>query len=263
MLPSLNQIGFDYVDWIMGTVCRTEPDADGCGKLILWAIGAKRDNQGRLVVEPDSDFVLPFSGSYVGDAFIVDNQNVTIKVTGIPIPLNRLQIRGRLDQELRVKPGATVYADAKIRSIPTFGPIMVLAGLASEGWKKLIAVGTYVTRAYRGGDATLRPEAVWVDRIEYCAPGRGRAGRVVATVNCQVGRANPFAQRRLGILLINTDGGEPVFLDYQTCLRTSIDGEGTSATVWLEIPQGTQLPRQMEAVIMVDVYPLSRHELGK
>ena len=66
-----------------------------------------------------------------------------------------------------------------------------------------------------------------------------------------------------GILLINTDGGEPVFLDYQTCLRTSIDGEGTSAAVWLEIPHGTRLPQQMEAVIMVDVYPLSRHELGK
>lgn len=52
MMPSLNQIGFDYLDWIIGAVDITDPDAQGGGKATLWAIGAKRDTEGRLVVRP-------------------------------------------------------------------------------------------------------------------------------------------------------------------------------------------------------------------
>ena len=43
MLPSLNQIGFDYMDWLMGPVVMTPADANGQRKAIQWAIGAKQN----------------------------------------------------------------------------------------------------------------------------------------------------------------------------------------------------------------------------
>ena len=96
MLPSLNQIGFDYMDWIVGVVEEGEPDASGDGRCILWAIGGRRDENGMLVADPESDFALPLSGIYRGDAFVLTNRRFTMEVTGIPIPFNLFQLRGQL-----------------------------------------------------------------------------------------------------------------------------------------------------------------------
>ena len=110
MMPSLNQIGFDYLDWIIGAVDITDSDAQGGGKATLWAIGAKRDTEGRLVADPESDFTLPLSGRYQDNAFILTDQDFVMPVTGIPIPFNLFELRGQLAGDLRVEPGATVYA---------------------------------------------------------------------------------------------------------------------------------------------------------
>ena len=83
MLPSLNQIGFDYMDWLMGPVVMTPADANGQRKAILWAIGAKQNEAGQLVADPGSDFVLT-------------NQNFPMAITGIRILFNLFEIRGRL-----------------------------------------------------------------------------------------------------------------------------------------------------------------------
>ena len=52
MLPSLNQIGFDYIDWILGAIDQSRPDGDGRGRLLMWAIGGRRDASGLLVADP-------------------------------------------------------------------------------------------------------------------------------------------------------------------------------------------------------------------
>jgi hypothetical protein len=262
MLPSLNQIGFDYLDWIIGTVETTPPVGDEPGKVILWAIGAKRDEAGHLVADPESDFMLPLAGSCQGDTFLVANRNVTIKVTGIPIPLNLLQLRGQLDHDLRVKPGATVYADARIRSIPTFGPLMVLAGLATNGWEKLVAVGTFVTRPFTDGAANRRPAGISVDRVHFEAPSRRHPGKVMVVLESEQGPSRSLAGRRLGLLLVDSVTRDPVDLDYHAGVRASTKIGSNAATISLNIPAGTQLPSQTEAIVMVDVFPLSRHRLG-
>ena len=109
MLPSLNQIGFDYIDWIIGVVDITEPDDKGTGKLILWAVGGTRNGSGALVVDPQTDFMLPLSGTYRNDAFILSNQNFKMLITGIPIPFNLFQIRGQMGADLHVGNSAVAY----------------------------------------------------------------------------------------------------------------------------------------------------------
>jgi hypothetical protein len=262
MLPSLNQIGFDYIDWIVSAVQAEEPDAEGCGRCILWAIGARRDDEGRLVADPESDFTLPLSGIYRGDAFILTNHSFTMEVTGIPIPFALFQLRGQLGADLRVLPGATAYADTKVLSIPTFGPLMVLAGLANNWWQKLLAVATYVTRPYPvGGPANRQPGGISVDSLDFQPPTWRRAGRVRATFCLEPGAAYPLAERRPAILLVDADRTEAVYLDYHAHLRATAGDDGDLEAVTLTIPPGTELPERLKAIVLLDLFPLSHSAL--
>ena len=111
MMPSLNQIGFDYMDWIMAPVSISAPDAQGGGTFVVWVIGGKKDAAGGLVPDPESDFTLAFNGHYLGNSYILENEAVTIPVTGIPIPFTFVQMRGQLTAQLSAAPGTTMYAE--------------------------------------------------------------------------------------------------------------------------------------------------------
>ncbi len=258
MMPSLNQIGFDYLDWIIGMVDITEANTAGGGQAILWAIGGKRDSQGRLVADPDSDFTLPLSGRYQDNAYIWTNRDFVMPVTGIPIPFNLFELRGQLADDLRAEPGTTVYADTEALGIPTFGPYLVIAGLANNWFEKLLVAGTYLTRPYEDGPANRRPSGVTVSSVDYLPPTGKEAGRVTATFQLADGVSYRLDEHRAGILLVDPAQTKAVFMDYHNNLSTTADAAGNLATVTLTLPSGTVLPEQMDAVVMADVFPLYR-----
>jgi outer membrane protein assembly factor BamB len=255
MLPSLNQIGFDYMDWIIGLVSRTEPDARGRGKLAAWGIGARRDAGGALVADPASDFRLPLSGEYQGDDFRLANQHFTMAVTGIPITFKRFELRGRMGADWRVI-GATAFAETDILSIPTFGPLMVLAGLGNNVFEKLLALCTYLTRPY-AGPANRRPEGVWPESLAYERSAR----TLTATLACAPGVTYPMAEHRPGLLLRDPATGEVITFDYHANLRAAADEAGNLRTITLTVPPNVELPARVEAIVLLDVFPLARRTL--
>lgn len=257
MLPSLNQIGFDYLDWIMGPVAISEPDAGGNGRFVLWVIGGQRDESGALVADPDSDFTLALSGRYQGDAFILENCSFTMPITGIPIPFNLLQMRGQLGAAGRARPGATIYADTEALSIPTFGPYLVIAGLANNWFEKLLVTGTYITRPYPADSpASQRPAGLSVASLDYTPPTADVDGQVTATFQLEPGASYPLDAHRPGILLLDESAMQAVPLDYHANLSATADAAGNLASVTLRIPAGTALPAALQATVMVDVFPL-------
>ena len=255
MLPSLNQIGFDYLDWILAPVYLTAPDADGAGQIILWATGAMRDAAGRLVVDPTSDFALPLAGRYRGDAFILENRSFTMKVTGIPIPFRLVQMRGELGTDGRVRPGATLLADADVLAIPTFGPYLALAGLANDWYKKLLVAGAFITRPYGdAGPANRRPIGLSVAQVSFRPPVRRQPGQVVATFALTPGAVYPLAQHRPAIVLIDEARGAPVYLDYHANLKSQADAAGNLASVTLTITRGMTPPADLSAAVIADAF---------
>jgi outer membrane protein assembly factor BamB len=262
MLPSLNQLGFDYIYWIIGAVEVTSPDAAGQGKCILWAIGAKQAADGSLVVDPASDFTLPLSGHYQGSDFILANRRFKMAITGIPIPFNLFELRGQLGSDLIVRPGATTFADAKALSIPNFGPYLVIAGLANNWWEKLLVAGTYITRPYPSqGAANMVPKGITVERLDYQPPAARSDGRVRATFHLEPGAAYPLSQHCSGLLLVDAERVEAVPLDYHANLLAQATEDGNLHSVRLLIPKGTPLPSRLRAYVMLDVFPFHRKEL--
>lgn len=257
MLPSLNQIGFDYMDWIVAPAAITPAEGDAPGRVIFWASGARRDEAGRLLADPDSDFLLPFSGVYQGNDLIFQNESIVMEVTGIPIPFNLLEMRGRLGSDLRMEE-ATVYADTEALSIPTFGPYLVVGGLANEVYKKLLVSGAFVTRPYPPGDpANKAPQGVSLVDLSYTPPGEDEAGAVTATL--QLPPDFDPERHRPAILLIDAAETEAVYLNYAAGTETAVANE--QAAVTLTIPAGTALPVDLEAVILFDVFPLAYESL--
>jgi outer membrane protein assembly factor BamB len=257
MLTSLNQIGFDYMHWLMGPVAIKPPAPDRDGQLVLWAVGARRDAEGRLVVDPDTDFRLPLSGPIREDAFILANRNFKMAITGIPIPFNLFQIRGRLGADRRVLPGATATAETQVLSIPTFGLPMVIAGLANRIWQKLVAMATFITAPYDdAGPACRRPAGVTIDAVSFQPPGTRRDGLASAQVRVADGHAYPARAHLSAILLLDREGTDVVTLDYHNNLSQTADAQGNLRRIDLRVPRGTRLPATLTAVVLLDVFPV-------
>ena len=263
MMPSLNQIGFDYMDWIMGVVAASAPDTRGDGRFVLWGIGGRRDERGLLVADAGTDFMLPLSGTYRGDSFVAASRGFTMPVTGIPIPFNLYQIRGQFGPDLTVEPGATVYADTQVLSIPTFGKYLVLAGLANNVYEKLIVTGTYVTRPYgSAGPANKRPRGVSVTGLDYDAPTANTPGKVVAELTVAAGSSYPLALHRAAILLIDGATTAALGMNYHDQVTAQADEAGNLSQITLTIPPGTKMAAKTEAIVILDVFPIYREALG-
>jgi hypothetical protein len=259
MLPSLNQIGFDTMDWLMGPVVMTPADANGQGKIILWAIGAKQNAAGQLVADPASDFALPLSGQYQDSDFVLTNRNFPMAITGIRIPFNLFEIRGTLGTDgVTMHPAA--YADTQALSIPTFGPYLVIAGLANNWYEKLLVAGTYITRPY-DGVANHAPTGVTVKDVTFTAPTKSQAGQVVADISMVPGITYPADEHRMSLLLVDPTSMEAVFMDYHANTGFQKDADGNLQSVTLNLPKGLALPAHMRVYVLLDVFPAFEKEV--
>ena len=226
MMPSLNQIGFDSMDWIMAPVSISPPDENGEGSFIIWVVGGRKNADGILVPDPESDFTFAFNGRYKGNNFILENRTVTIPVTGIPIPFTFLEMRGQLNSELTALPGTTIYADSQVMKIPTFGPYLVIAGLANNVYEKLLVSGTFIMHPYQSTIAAdKRPAGVNTGEIDFMPPTKDAEGMVSVDINLDPGTSYSAGDHRAGILLVDADRSEAIFLNYLEYLQTESDSE--------------------------------------
>ena len=259
MLASLNQIGFDYMDWLMAPVIITPPDAHGQGKFVLWAIGAKRSPEGALVADPGSDFVVPLNGRYQGGDFILTDEDFPMAITGIRIPFNLFELRGRLGTDgVTLHPAA--YADTQALSIPTFGPYLVVAGLANNWYQKLLVAGTFITRPY-DGIANHAPQGVTVKDIRLTLPTNDQNGQVVAALAVAPGNTYPADSHRAGLLLVDPSTDDALYMDYLANLSAQADADGNLQAVTLSLPKGMKLPEPLRVYVLLDVYPAFEQDL--
>ncbi len=263
MLPSLNQIGFDYMDWLIGPVAICPEQGENNGKVILWAIGARRNEAGVPVADRETDFRLPLSGRYRDDAFMVRNRNFTLPITGIPIPFHVFELRGRMGTDQRVLPGARAFAETDVFSIPTFGIPMIVAGLANQIWRKLVAIATYVTRPYdTRGTANKRPVGVRVEGFDFSLATQWRAGSCRAIFALEEGQQYLAKEHLAAIVLVDRERCEAVDLEYHNNLEQVGDEAGNLYAVELTLPRGKRLPEQLSATVMLDIFPIYEVKLG-
>ena len=262
MMPSLNQIGFDSYHWILGTLDVSLPNDQDEGQFLMWAVGGFFNDEGVLVPDPATDFIFPLNGRYRNDFFILSNSNFLMEVTEVPVTFDTFELRGQLADTLIVEPGAAAYAEADCLSIPTFGPLMALAGLCNNVADKLISVGTFITRPYsEAGTANRRPEGISVSSLNYAAPTDVDPGALTATFALEPGATYPVAEHLAGLVLVDTETLKAVNIDYKANLSSEPDPAGNLAQVSLVIPAGTDVPATTRAIVVLDVFPFLQEPL--
>jgi outer membrane protein assembly factor BamB len=254
-LPSVNQIGFDSYDWIVGTLDITPPDPRGEGRALFWVIGARKDPHGVSVADPASEFAFPLLGRYRRDSLILSARDLTLTFSFGPVPLHVFQLRGQLRRDLGMQ-GANMYSETVCADVPVYGPLLPLTGLCNQKGK-LVASGTFVTDAYdRRGAANRRPQGLRIESVDLKRPGASAAGEAAATFSLRHGARYPASEHVASILLTAADSGEPVSLDYKAATSTTTDAAGNLTGVRVEIPPGTELPARVRVYVIADVFPL-------
>ncbi len=247
-LPSVNQIGFDSYDWIVSTIAKSRTG------LLMWVIGAFRDARGIERVDPTSAFGFPLEGRYQGSSIILSSPNARLQFSFGPVPLQRFELRGRLDPNLAIRPGASLFAQTICAQVPNYGPELTFTGICNPTGV-LAASGTFISGAYHGSAAS-RPAGVAAGPITIRRPTATVAGAADAVLH---GPRLPLASAHVAsILLTDASTGTPVPIDYRHETSLQTDAAGRIVGVDVTIPLGIALPARIRATVLLDAFPLAQ-----
>jgi len=254
-LPSVNQIGFDSYDWLVGPVSVSKPNARGEGSMLLWVIGARRDRRDQLIPDSSRSFAFPLAGRYRGDAFAVSAPSVQLTFSFGGVPMDRFELRGRLAPDLTVRPGANLYGEVICDQVPTYGPFLRSATRLCNAGNRLVASGSYLAGPVENGRLLdRRPRGLSVQSVRLARPSVTGDGSVKAVFGVRgPGAALSATTHVPSILLVDAATGMPVPLDYRSTTTTSTDDRDAIAGVTVSIPTGTELPAHVEAYVLIDV----------
>lgn len=255
-LPSVNQIGFDFYNWIVGTLDKAPADSSGTGKLLVWVAGAKSNASGQLVVDPTQGFAFPLAGRTQNDAYILSMSDFSLTLSFGPTPVRRFDMRGQFNADLTQAPGAMIYAEVHCPDVPIYGIAMVAIGLCSKGDLTLPISGTFVTAAAGATPAASRP-AISVSQLSYTAPTAQAAGQIVATIS----GAYAASDHQLNIVAVDADTLTPLGINFGLNTKLGTDASGNVTGVTLTLPAGTALPAHLRAYVVSDVFPLLKKDL--
>jgi hypothetical protein len=259
LLPSVNQIGFDSYDMIVGTIARSKANRNGQGRLLLWVIGARRDRRGLLRPDPNGNFQFPLAGHYRGNTLELGSQDLSLQFSFGSVPLGLFDVRGQMAADLSLRPGAGIYSETTCADVPNYSAQLRIAGVCNAQ-DTLAGSGTLLTGAYGSHAANRRPAGVRLKSLRLTPSGPSAPGAAVATLALARGRHYP-ASRHVGSILLTGPGGEVVPLDYRNATRPVTDSGGDLSGIQLTIPAGTQLPSPVRAYAILDVFPLGSRVL--
>ncbi len=250
MLTSVNQIGFDFYDWIGGVV-RTQADST-----VLWFVGAKRDAANQIVADPAALFAFPMFGRERGGTFSWNASQVNLWFTFGPVPLRRFDLRGTFGPGGKVESDAQFLAEAVCADIPGYGTKMPVTGMCdTQG--VITAAGTYLGGT-ASSPAVRRVAGLQTGTVGLTRPSGGSDGSVTVPVTLSPGTSYRKQDHFVSVLLVDATTGVPVPVDYysETAMSTDAAGNITGATV--RIPANVSVPAKVEAIVMTDAFPAAR-----
>ncbi len=251
ILPSLNQIGFDSYEMVVGALRVSPPDANGEGTLLLWAVSSK---PGTAIADRRGAFAFPLQGRYRDDSLLLSQRGLSLTFSFGDVPLRRFDLRMQMGADRRAR-GASLTAEVFCPEVPVYGPALVAIGLCNKD-EILPSSGTFITGPYRG-PANVRPKGVRLAKLELRRPTDATAGAATARLG---GAPLPADRHAAAILLTDAATGAVVSLDYRKMISLKLS-RGSIREVRLRIPSGTDLPERINAYVITDAFPLAEREL--
>ncbi|HEY8038864.1 MAG TPA: PQQ-binding-like beta-propeller repeat protein, partial [Polyangiaceae bacterium] len=236
VMPSYNQIGFDSLHYLLGTV-----ESHGT-RGVAWMVGAKLPvtGGGASSVDPSTQAIFPMAFDLSGDqATLNAASGLQVQIMSFTLPFQSFRLG------LGFLPGGEASGTAQLSGsavcggIPFYGPFLQQLGLCNAQTDVIRVLGA--ANVVRRTDLGPTPAA---GTVSFASTGDA----IVASV---AGSSIQSAEHLAGLLVLDAATGLPVTLDYGLGTRRTAGADGTLASV--SVPtKGVTLPASMRVVLMVD-----------
>jgi outer membrane protein assembly factor BamB len=241
VMPSYNQIGFDQMRYLVGTVEVNGPTG------LAWMVGAKLpDSAGPSVVDPTSQAVFPMTVDLSGAlATMTAASGLQVHVMNFTLPFQSFRLATSFLATGESAGTAEIAGSAICGKIDTYGPFLQQLGLCNPQTDVIRVLGA--ANVARRKDLAPPPSAGTVT-FAKTTDATGAVTSIVATVSASHVRPD---EHLAGILAVDPATGQPLTLPYGTGTTRTSAPDGTLATVTLPT-QGTAIPPMARVYLMVD-----------
>lgn len=245
LMPSYNQIGFDSLHYLLGTV--TTASNRGIG----WMVGGLKAADGTVQVDPATKALFPLTFDTDGDLATFQAQaGLRVQVMSFDLPMQSFRVAMHFAPGGDAAGTAALTGSAVCNGIPFYGPFLQVLGLCNAQTDELRVLG--------GSNVTRR-----VDLRKAPAVGNVTFTREAEAIKATLtGSQVKLADHLVSLLVVDSAPagltgaaatvGLPVTLEYGLGTTRTTNGDGSVATV--QVPtKGVTLPTSMKAYLIVDV----------
>jgi outer membrane protein assembly factor BamB len=253
VLPSFNQIGFDFMHLLVGII---DLDASS-GRTLAWVAAARVAPDGQVVIDTSADqkILFPLAGQMTGDSFVLETASFRVEFAGVDVPVDYLRLGGTLTAQRESAAGLSILGATTCGDVEYYATVLKLAGLCNPKTDQMVLLGTAQLRPASFGGK--RPTGLTVDPPTLVEATETSDGSLRVTL----GGALPSSEHLIGLLLLDTSG-QPLPLSYSQSTRNEIDASGriTGASLALGPGDGVKAGA-VELVVLHDFFPVARFRL--
>jgi outer membrane protein assembly factor BamB len=248
LLPSFNQIGFDFMHLLLGLV---ELD-QATGRALAWVAAARVAPDGQVVIDTGAGqrILFPLAGRFAGSSFALDTSSFRVEFAAVEIPMDRMRIGGTLTGARESSGGGlSMLGTTTCKDVGHYGPLLMVAGLCNPKTDQMVVLGTArLAPASFGGK---RPAGLRVESPRLSD----------RSVSVRLAGALPSKEHLIGLLLLD-QRGKPLPLNYSQGARNELDASGRIAGASLALEAG-ELPKpgSAELIVLHDFFPIGRFRL--
>lgn len=244
IMPSYNQIGFDSLHYLLGTV-----ELSGTHG-VAWMIGAVLpQSDPASVPDPTTKALFPLAIDLTKDAATLTAVGtLSVEVSNFSLPFQSFRIATKFVPGGDPATHSEIAGSAVCANIDFYGPFLQKLGLCNPQ--------TDVVRFLGATDVTRRrdlPAPPAVGTVAFTSAG----GAITATFG---GSKVKPAEHATSLLVVDAGSGNPVNLDYAFSTKRTTNADGTLAT--LSVPTAAiELPTATRVYVMVETTAAAKRTL--
>jgi len=252
MLPSYNQIGFDFMHLLVGVL---ELDA-GSGRALAWVAAARTEGDG-VVIDTTSEqrILFPLVGKISGDSMVLQTASFRVEFAGVDVPIKEMRIGATLDSEAKDVGGLSVFGRTICKDVEFYGSLLRIAGLCNPKTDELVILGTALfARSDFGGE---RPSGLTVGTPQLVEAPAGGEGSVTVKLSGSL----PSREHLISLLLLDA-AGQPFPVNYSQNTTNTRDASGRVTEARLTFKADHNIVSgAVEVVVIHDLFPVARFKL--
>jgi outer membrane protein assembly factor BamB len=240
ILPSYNQIGFDSLHYIGGSIA---PTSDG--RQVLWVVGGKLDENNQTVVDPSAITRYPLMLEYKDGLVTIANYDgfKTKFIGSWDMPFASYRISDTLTKDGQFAHDGDLVAVANCDEIEFYGIGLKLIGMSEFKTGQMFVRGATKISS-------------WPDAVAPAGVGNLKVTNDGKTITAEFSDTSLQADEHVFSLLLTDAKGNPLPLYYTQNTSIEASADGTIHSVTYTVGEDEDITPSTNIYVLVDTYPV-------